>query len=161
LEGWITLKMSRNPPHDNTIIRLTRLLNRLVADAWLIRTQMAIRTTDSQPEPNLAIVHGPEERYDTVHPVPTDVGLLVEVSDNTLARDRREKARIYARADIGCYWIVNLQDMQVEVHTDPTGPDSSPQYRQRQDFRSGESVPVILGGQAISAIPVADIFPRS
>jgi Uma2 family endonuclease len=45
--------------------------------------------------------------------------LVVEVAGDSLAKDRRIKATIYARSGISEYWIVNLQDDTIEVHRDP------------------------------------------
>ena len=45
--------------------------------------------------------------------------LIVEVSESTLAFDRRRKASLYARAGIADYWIVNLVDRQLEVRRNP------------------------------------------
>lgn len=37
----------------------------------------------------------------------------------TLARDRGQKQRIYARAGVPEYWIVNVEDRCVEVRCEP------------------------------------------
>lgn len=84
--------------------------------------------------------------------------MLVEVADTSLDEDRGWKARLYARAGIGCYWIVNLVDRWVEVYTDPTGPDPAPGYRQRRTCRAGEMVEVRVG-EGGGAIAVADLLP--
>jgi Uma2 family endonuclease len=76
-----------------------------------------------------------------------------------LARDRGWKKRIYARAKIPVYWIVNLVDMQIEVHADPTGPAEVPDYRQRDVYIPGDSVPVILDGQEIGKVEVTALLP--
>ena len=52
--------------------------------------------------------------------------LVVEVADSSLGQDRTFKSRIYAAGSIPTYWIINLADSRVEVHTDPTGPDPRP-----------------------------------
>ena len=87
------------------------------------------------------------------------MALLIDVSETSLHRDRTEKLRIYARANIGCYWIINLVDRQIEVYTDPTGPDADPRYLQKQDYSINDSVPLVLDGQQITTIPVRDLLP--
>ena len=42
--------------------------------------------------------------------------------------------------------------------TEPRG-GKAPGYRQRRDFGVGEAVPLILAGQEVAAIPVAELFP--
>ena len=93
------------------------------------------------------------------HPKPKEIGLVVEVSEGTLARDRGMKKRIYARARIPVYWIVNLVDHQIEVYTDPTGPAKRPDYRHSQIYKPGDSIPLVLDGNEIAKIDVSNILP--
>ena len=80
--------------------------------------------------------------------------LIIEVSDTTLRADRL-KARLYAAAGVPNYWIINLVDRQVEVHTDPS-PNG---YRSRVVLGPDRSVPVVIEGVEVGRIPVADILP--
>jgi Uma2 family endonuclease len=107
----------------------------------------------------VAVVLGDELTDTARHPGPADVGLLVEVSDSTLQRDRDDKGRIYARAAIPLYWIVNLIDRQVEVFSAPSGPTAAPAYVQRQVIASGSTVPLILNGTTVGTIAVQELFP--
>ncbi len=159
LEGWIVTKMTRNPPHDATIQIVNRLLRQHLPPGWDIRIQSAVTTADSEPEPDLAAVQGSERTYLHRHPGPADVALLVEVADSSLAQDREEKGRIYARAAIGIYWIVNLVDEQIEVYTSPSGAAPLPSYHQRRDYPPGESLPFVLQGREIASIPVRELLP--
>ncbi len=158
LEGWITPKMAHNPPHDCALARADEAIRSRLPSAWRVRIQCAMTTTDSEPEPDLAIVLGPSTRYATRHPGPQDVGILVEVSDSTLAHDRNDKGRLYARERIAVYWIINLVDSRVEVYTDPTGPGAAPTYRQRQDHGLQDDVPLLLAGQVVGTVPVTELL---
>ncbi|HWG45667.1 MAG TPA: Uma2 family endonuclease [Gemmataceae bacterium] len=158
LEGYLVHKMSRNPPHDATIQKIMKKLFRLLPPDWDLRVQSAITVTTSEPEPDLAIVRGDENTYLTRHPGPADLGLVIEIADTTLAGDRADKGRIYARADITCYWIVNIVDRQVEVYTIPSGPTASPTYAQRQDFRMGDDVALTLDGNVAANIAVRELL---
>ncbi len=159
LEGWIVLKMSRNPPHDVCIELMGEALRSRLPAGWRLRTHCAITTDDSEPEPDFAVVRGDPRSRRARHPGWQELGLVVEVADSTLSRDRIDKARLYARAGIVLYWIVNLVERQVEVYSDPTGPDASPVYRRREDFKVGQAVPLILDGHEIARITVADLLP--
>ena len=157
LEGWIVPKMPHNPPHASVLDQSQETLRNVLPPGWRLRIQSAITTPDSEPEPDIAVVQGPANRYRTRHPEPLDIGMLAEVSDSTLANDRGLKAQLYARAGIAVYWIINLVDNQVEVYTDPTGPDPSPHYRQRQDYRAGDTIALTVGGVPL-AVTVADLL---
>jgi Uma2 family endonuclease len=52
---------------------------------------------------------------------PTEVLLLVEVADSSLAYDRGLKARIYARLGVAEYWVVNARTLETHVHLSPAG----------------------------------------
>jgi Uma2 family endonuclease len=159
IEGWIAPKMPYNPPHDGTLDNARELVERLVSPAWRVRVQMSITTADSEPEPDIVVVPGPASRYYTRHPEPQEIALAAEVADSSLPFDRGDKCRAYARAGIVCYWIINLVNRQVEVYSDPTGPALAPAYRQRTDYALADSVPVVIAGQQVALIPVADLLP--
>lgn len=159
LEGYLVLKMSRNPPHDVAIQLLQESLTPRLPRGWSLRIQSAISLPDSEPEPDVGVVRGVPRDYLKRHPGPKDIGMLVEVSDSTLAGDRIDKARIFSRASVPIYWIINLIDRVVEVYTSPSGPTPAPAYMQRAVYRTGESVPVVLDGVEVGTIRVDDILP--
>jgi Uma2 family endonuclease len=159
LENYLVLKMPANPPHDSTVMRLNRRLVRMAPDGYMVRCQHGSDLPDSRPEPDIAVARGDEHTFDTHHPQPDEIALVIEVADSSLLRDRADKCRIYARVSIPQYWVVNLVDRQVEVYTDPTGPVSAPVYRRRQDYTPGMSVPVELDGRAVGAVSVDELLP--
>ncbi|MCU0704011.1 MAG: Uma2 family endonuclease [Fimbriiglobus sp.] len=158
LENYLVLKMPANPPHDSTVTKLYRRLDRLAPPGYLARCQVGSSLPDSRPEPDIALVRD-EASFDARHPAPHEIALVVEVADSSLPRDRVDKGRIYARVSIPQYWVVNLVDRQIEVFTDPTGPASVPVYRRRQDFTPGISVPVELDGRSVGAVSVDEVLP--
>ena len=159
LEGLIVEKMSRDPIHDATVEIVLALLQTRMPAGWRVRPQCATTTSDSEPDPDLTVVRGEPRDYLARHPGPRDIAVLVEVSNTTLQSDRVVKGRVYARAGIGVYWIVNLIDRQVEVYTEPTGPAPQPAYGRRTDYRPGQEVPLIVGGTQIGPISVNDLLP--
>jgi len=102
------------------------------------------------------LVRGDDKAFTKHHPGPGETVLVVEVAESSLARDRGEKAKIYGRAAIPFYWIVNLVDGLVEVHTNP---DLAGGYRSRQDFRPGDRIPVVLDGTEIGQVEVTALLP--
>jgi Uma2 family endonuclease len=81
---------------------------------YWVRTQAPLDLTPtSSPQPDVAVVRGSPRKAAVANP--TTALLVVEVSDSTLRSDRGGKARLYARAGILDYWIVNLVDRQLEV----------------------------------------------
>lgn len=163
LEGWIVQSMSRNTPHDTALDKTEEAIRSVLPGGWRVRSQRAITTGDSEPEPDCAIVSGDLDAYAAKHPTPQDIAFVVEVADTSVWLDRTIKGRIYGRAGVLIYWVVNVRDRQVEVYVDPTGPTEPPEaagYRSRQDYREADSVPVVIQGQEVARIPVFNLLPR-
>jgi Uma2 family endonuclease len=160
LEGWIIPKMPRNPPHDAIIAVIhNRVLGPLLPAGWFCRGQSAVTTSDSEPEPDLAVIRGRERDYLRRHPGPKDMALVIEVADTSIRRDRTLKGRLYARAGVPVYWIVNLPGARLEVYSEPSGPTDSPAYVQRKSYGRTRTVPLLLDGTVIAEIPVPDLLP--
>ena len=117
-----------------------------------VRVQMPLALDEnSEPEPDVAVVRGSPRDYSDAHP--ESAVLVVEVADATLAFDREQKRRLYARTDIPEYWIVNLIDHQLEVYGDPHGEE----YRFHTVLRPGESVSPQTAPNG--KIPISDLMP--
>jgi Uma2 family endonuclease len=132
---------------------------RILPAEWDLRTRCAITLSDSEPEPDLVCVKGDDRAYVSRRPEPADIGQLTEVADSALDFDRTTRSRIYARAGICYYWIINLVDQQIEVYASPSGPTANPSYAKRTDYRPGDSVPFVLDGAEVARIPVSDLLP--
>ncbi len=78
---------------------------------------------------------------------------MVEVAESSLHYDRHEKLRAYAQAGVPEYWIVNLVDDQIEVHTEPEGD----RYRRVRIATRGESIAPLAFPE--DAFRVDDLLP--
>jgi len=159
LENHVVLKMPGNPSHDGTILRISKRLVRRLPAGWDVRCQLAIVLADSRPEPDLAIVPEDPDDYTKRHPAAAETRLVIEVANTSLLIDQRDKARIYARGGVVCYWIINLEANRVEVHAQPSGPCDSPAYASVVNYAPGDLVPLILDGVTVANIPVAELLP--
>jgi Uma2 family endonuclease len=88
-----------------------------ISKAMVLNQSSIELPSDGCPQPDIALLR-PETPRDRLAR-PEDVLLLIEVSDSTLEKDRNAKLALYARDGIQEYWIVNLQDNQLEVYRDP------------------------------------------
>lgn len=158
LEGWLIAKMPKSPRHRLVNGLLRGSLERVLPAGWHVNEQEPITVDTGEPEPDISVVRGDRRDYATRHPGPDDLPCLMEVSDTTLARDRGIKKRVYARARIPVYWIVNLIEQRVEVYTQPSGPAEEPDYAQRHDFGLADTVPVVIDGQEIGRLSVAEFL---
>lgn len=115
LYGAIVQMSPKGTRHESAIERLNELLVTTFKGRARVRVQSSFAASDSsQPEPDLAVV--PLADYRDDHP--KEAFLLVEVSDSSLPVDRKIKAQLYAEANVPEYWIVNVRDAIIEVHTE-------------------------------------------
>ena len=157
INGFLVAKMTEYPPHAAACDGVRLAIDPLLPAGWYIRSDKPLKIPNciSVPEPDVVVVQGTWRDYERRHPEPSQAPLVVEVSCSSLLEDRR-MALVYGRGGVAVYWIVNLIDRQVEVHTDP-GPDG---YRTVQVFSSDHSVPLSLEGTELGRITVTDILPR-
>jgi Uma2 family endonuclease len=73
--------------------------------------------TDSEPEPDLAVVAGTIDDFRTEHPATARLVIEVAVSSEDLDR---EKTSLYAEAGVGEYWLVLVEKKVVERFSEPT-----------------------------------------
>jgi Uma2 family endonuclease len=156
IQGLLVNKTGKNTPHVSTTERLRRGLDRVTPAGWYVRDEKPVRIPDfDEPEPDLAIVRGDIGDCEKAPPGPADVALLIEVSDSTLPWDRGTKRAVYARSSRPVYWIVNLLERRIEVHTGPA-PEG---YQECRIYTASDNLPVIVDGQEIGQLHVAQILP--
>ena len=158
LEGWLVQKMSKNPPRRLVKRRLLDALARMVLDGWYVEEQEPIALDTSAPEPDVFIARGESEDYRDRDPEAADLALVVEIAESSLARDRGMKKRIYARAGVPTYWIVNLVDKVIEEYSDPSGPTETPDYRVRRDLRLDDEIALVLDGIEVGRLFVREVL---
>lgn len=154
LEGVLVKKMPMNPPHVFAEEMLRDLLTALLGVGWFINSEKPVAMPHSEPEPDLAVVRGKRSDYRARKPEASDTGLIVEISDSTLANDRAKLA-IYATAGFPLYWIVNIPERRIEVYSDPIGSV----YQTQTAYSENQTAPVVLDGQLIGSVPVKEILP--
>lgn len=143
IEGEIIEMAPIGSVHASRLSRLTRLLVHRVGEAAAVWPQNPVRLgSDSEPQPDLALLVPREDDYRDELPSSTDVLLVIEISDTSLRFDREIKLGLYARHAIPVVWIVNLRDETIEVYEGP-GSDAY------------ESKTTVSGDEALSlaAIP--------
>jgi Uma2 family endonuclease len=116
LRGVIIEQMTKSPLHTYIVQFLVKWLDSVVGETRYVRKEEPLTLTDSEPEPDVAVVLGAPENYRDQHP--TTAQLVIEVAIATLELDR-EKADVYAAAGVPEYWIVVPEDRAVEVCRDP------------------------------------------
>ena len=89
-----------------------------------------------------------------------DVALLVEIADTSYAKDSGPKLRRYATFRIPVYWIVDLNRRIVEVRYQPFGKGKQAGYARCEIYLEHDHVPVVLAGNEVGRIAVANCCPE-
>jgi Uma2 family endonuclease len=141
IEGEIMVLSPQRPNHSYVTDHVATVLR---SSGWLgvwVRMQLPFDFGPySDPEPDVSVVAGNSADYRDVHPA--TALLIIEVSGTTLAYDRGRKASLYAMRGVADYWIVNLEERQLEIHRDPR-PDPA------QPFGYGYANQEVLGPDGI------------
>jgi Uma2 family endonuclease len=150
LQGVIIERMTKSPRHTYLVQMLMKWLDSVVGPNNYVRKEEPLTLTDSEPEPDVAVVAGTPEDFRLAHPKRAE--LVIEVAIATAELDR-DKADVYAAAGIPEYWIVLPDEQAVEIHRDPT----STGYQSGQRLTDAEAV---LRPQSLpdATIRLSDLF---
>lgn len=136
IEGVIVLMPAIGEDHLWNVNFVTRVFFQRFDDQAIVSIQNPVLIAPhSEPQPDIALLRQPQPG-DRHKPTPEDVFLIIEVSDTTLASDRRVKMPLYAAAGIRESWIINLVERQLEVFREP----ADGQYRQQLVLKANDMV---------------------
>jgi len=122
LAGQIVTMASQGRPHVIAVQLLALQLDEFLRDKpYLVRAQHPIQLDDSsEPEPDIAVVEGNILTYTDHHPYPKEVLLAIEIAETTLKKDCETKDKLYAKANISEYWVVDLKHRTLHIFQSPT-----------------------------------------
>jgi Uma2 family endonuclease len=116
LRGVLVAMGEQGEPHARVAAWLHKRLLLAVGDEYEIRSHSSyVATHDSVPEPDVQVLKHSLRRH-----LPRQALLLIEVSETSFGKDSRIKAPIYGENRAPEYWIVDLPNQAVWVHTQPT-----------------------------------------
>lgn len=139
--------------HAGHLKRVNNLLTILVTGKAIVSVQDPLQLGDlSEPEPDFMLLKPNADYYSSCHPVAADVLLLIEVSDTSLQFDQNQKLRLYALHNIPEYWLLNLNNVCLEVYRKPNGEV----YAEKTTLYAGDSI--TLSQLPDINIQVADIL---
>lgn len=156
LEGELVLKTKKNHPHMRAVLLLVAWLRQIYGQNFVVQEPaIDVRPEDnpsSEPEPD-AIVLSRSFLELTSRARPEELLLVAEVSSGTtLAFDLTAKARLYARAGIAEYWVLDLEGRRLIVHRNP----AEGIYRSISAYAEDELVSTLSA--AATEVRVGDLF---
>ena len=121
MDGVIHDMSPIGPFHMGVTMHLNQIFSTAAKGRWLVSIQSSIHLGEhSEPQPDLVLARPMPDYYRSGHPEPEDIFLLIEVADTSLEYDRGPKLSMYSRADICEVWIVDLNELTIEVYREPS-----------------------------------------
>lgn len=115
--------MGTNLPHSMMAQRIAVWLTSVFPTGHILPTcSIDVAPEDnptSEPEPDITVLNRPADELGR-NPAPGDIALIVEVSDSTLDHDLGPKAKLYARAGIPEYWVIDVKGRRIHQHREPS-----------------------------------------
>ncbi len=135
--GEIIEMSPEGPLHYSLASGMADYLQKLLRGFAHVRFNGPISLATSQPQPDIAIVKLPKQQYRHSHPTPAQIFWIIEVSHTTLDYDTNEKKLVYAQAGIQEYWVVDVNQQQLNLFRQPVGND----YQIKSVVREGNITP--------------------
>lgn len=144
IEGEIVpMAAAKASPHEMMKSRLNRVLARALPDKLGLFVEASLEVSSvSLLEPDLAV--WPQHigcREVRGH----EVALVIEVAASSIGYDLRQKAPLYAGADIREYWVVDVLRYTVRVHRSP----EAGVYLDVEEYESHDLVEALIPGVAV------------
>ncbi len=120
LDGQLIAVPPMGERHWSLVSRIHRVLAQRTAGRATVVAQLpVVLAGDSEPLPDVAVLRYDPRDYEAGKPSVADIFVLVEVADSSLTLDRTTKLRLYERARVPAYWIVNVREGTIASHHDP------------------------------------------
>ena len=156
IEGELIDKMGKNKRHVIGVNRTKQILDALFGVEYVYtEAPIDIAPSDNpknEPEPDVYVLRRKLEDLPG-NPVFADLALVVEVADSSLRLDLNVKTRLYARAGIVEYWVLDVNNRKLHVLRQP----ENGQYNERIELGENESIaPLAKPGESIR---IAQMLP--
>lgn len=146
-------------PHAAAMDLVYLGLKRMFGPAYYVRQRKPFMLAgDVTPEPDLVVVRGVIRDFSESHP--QTAHLIVEIADTSLIYDREVNGSLYAKAGIPEYWILNLNDQQLEIYSDPVADNSAKydfSFNSYQRYEPHQSAAPMQRGAR--AVVIRDLLP--
>jgi len=160
LHGEVYVMALPSPMHSTASAKVENYLRAAFPTNPHVRVEKAFDIgTDNDPGPDVAVVPGTIDDYETRHP--TIAILVVEVAVSSMPTDMNVKPELYAAAKVPEYWVLDVEGRELHIFHDPVahptglGPNA---YRTHQTFAAKDSVSPVAAPTAL--VKVEDLLPK-
>jgi Uma2 family endonuclease len=123
IQGELINQMGKNRPHTNTLALVLEWMIQVFGGKYVnTETSIDVAPEDnptSEPQPDIIVLARSTLEITKANPQPTEIRLVIEISDSTVGFDLTTKVGLYARAGITEYWVFDIPARRLIVHRDP------------------------------------------
>ncbi|GBF80897.1 hypothetical protein AsFPU1_2306 [Aphanothece sacrum FPU1] len=141
--GEIIQMSPEGPFHHFVNMSVAQYLRLLLGEQAQVSEAHPITLSDSEPEPDIAVVRSPDTLYINRHPYAQDIYWLIEISHSTLSKDLGIKKKAYAQANILEYWIIDIKSQSLKVFQNPQDDNYQIEVNYKDGFISPLAFPTI------------------
>ena len=136
------------PRHGFVVDTLNETYVKLAAGKTRVRVQGGVVLHKfAAPMPDIVLLKPRGKAYLEKNPDASDIFLIIEVADSSLEQDMTVKHQLYAIMGVPEYWIADLRNNRVIVHTNPAGDT----YQSIRELHRGDNLaPALLPDCRIS-----------
>jgi Uma2 family endonuclease len=136
INGDLILMSPPGPRHGAAVDRTANIMRELSGKDAIVRTQGAVVLDKyAAPLPDIALLKPRDDYYASKNPGPEDILLIVEVSSSSRDYDSSVKLQLYAITGIPEYWIADLENNRLLIHSNPVGDT----YQSVVELRRGDT----------------------
>src|SRR4030095_9790151 len=95
------------------------------------------------PEPDITLLRPRDDDYAAKNPSAEDILLIVEIADTSVEYDTTAKLHLYAIVGIPEYWVADLENHRLLIHSEPKGDT----YDAVRELHRGDTVVPIVPAQ--------------
>jgi Uma2 family endonuclease len=150
INGEVVAMAAQAHPHRSALSKVNYKLVAAVpaSSHWLLVQGTLLLPRHGAPDPDFHVFDVPLGTPDRKLPLPF---LVIEISDTTYLKDSGPKLRMYAKAGIQDYWILNLPQDRLEVYRQPSKIPGTP-------GRWGYAPPIVFSrGHTVSPLSRPDL----
>lgn len=137
IRGEIVEMTPINRRHSAHVNRLNELFILRLAQLVTVGVQNPVELNNtSEPQPDISLLRRKADFYESGHPQPQDILLLIEVADTTVESDRQIKIPLYSENNIIEVWLIDINQQCIKVYREPS-PNG---YQNVQRFMRGQSL---------------------
>ena len=154
INGEILVVPPPGPRHGFVVDSLTEAFVKLAQGKAVVRVQGGVVLHKyAAPMPDIVLLQPRGKAYLQKNPDASDIFLIIEVADSSLEQDTTVKLQLYAIMGVPEYWVADLRNNRLLVHSNPVGDG----YQSVRELHCGETVaPSLLPG---CVIPVDLLLP--